>query len=133
MVNPADPGDIVGTVAEATAAEVEAALAAAPAGFAAWSAVAPAERARVLRAAADLYEAHAPELMALATREAGKTLADAVSEVREAVDFLRYYADAGEAATGAPRGVLVCISPVELSAGDLHRAGRGGARRRATR
>ena len=87
----------------------------------------------MLRAAADLYEAHAPELMALATREAGKTLADAIAEVREAVDFLRYYADAGgggdRGAAGRPRLHLA----VELSAGDLHRAGRGGARRRATR
>ena len=50
-------------------------------------------------------------MTALATREAGKTLADAIAEVREAVDFLRYYADAAEAATGRPRGVMVCISP----------------------
>ena len=99
------------TVAEATADDVAAALAAAPAGFADWSARPPAERAAALRRAADLYEANAPELTALATREAGKTLLDAIAELREAVDFLRYYADAAEAATGAPRGTLVCISP----------------------
>ncbi len=76
-----------------------------------WSARPAAERAAALRRAADLYEENAAELTALATREAGKTLADAIAEVREAVDFLRYYADAGEAATGTPRGVMVCISP----------------------
>ena len=70
-----------------------------------------AERAAALRRAADLYEERAAELTALATREAGKTLADAISEVREAVDFLRYYADQAEAAEGSPRGVFVCISP----------------------
>ena len=71
---------------------------------------AAAERAAALRRAADLYEENAAELTALATREAGKTLPDAIAEVREAVDFLRYYADQAEAATGA-RGVMVCISP----------------------
>jgi RHH-type proline utilization regulon transcriptional repressor/proline dehydrogenase/delta 1-pyrroline-5-carboxylate dehydrogenase len=111
VLNPAHPAELVGHVAEATAEEVAAALAAAPAGFAAWSATPPARRAAVLRVAADLYEANAAELTALATREAGKTLLDAIAELREAVDFLRYYADAAEAATGAPRGVLVCISP----------------------
>ena len=109
--NPADPGDVVGEVREATAVETAAALAAAPDGFAAWSARPAAERAGVLRKAADLYEANAAELTALATREAGKTLADAIAELREAVDFLRYYADQAEAATGSPRGVMVCISP----------------------
>ncbi len=111
VVNPADADDVVGEVIEAGAAEVAAALDAAEGGFEAWSARPAAERAAVLRRAADAYEANAAELTALATREAGKTLADAISEVREAVDFLRYYADAAEAATGAPRGVMVCISP----------------------
>ena len=96
---------------EATPEAVAAALAAAPAGFADWSARPAAERARVLRAAADEYERTVAELTALASREAGKTLVDAISEVREAVDFLRYYADAAEAATGQPRGVMICISP----------------------
>ncbi len=70
-----------------------------------------AERAAALRRAADLYEENAAELTALATREAGKTLLDATAEIREAVDFLRYYADRAETATGSPRGVMVCISP----------------------
>ncbi|MFO1143358.1 MAG: bifunctional proline dehydrogenase/L-glutamate gamma-semialdehyde dehydrogenase PutA [Amaricoccus sp.] len=111
VANPADPGDTVGEVVEASARDVTAALAAAPDGFRVWSAVPAPERAAVLRRAADLYEERAAELTALATREAGKTLADAISEVREAVDFLRYYADAAEVATGEPRGIFVCISP----------------------
>ena len=110
-INPADPDDIVGEVRDATNADVAAALAAAHAGFPDWTARTPAARAKVLRRAADLYEANGVELMAIATREAGKTLADAIAELREAVDFLRYYADQAEAATGAPRGVMVCISP----------------------
>src|SRR5690606_19657085 len=67
----------------------------------------------LLLATADLYEANACEFFALATREAGKTLADCVAEVREAVDLLRYYAsEAAMAEKGtAPRGVVVCISP----------------------
>ena len=67
----------------------------------------------MLQRAADLYEANAVEFFALATREAGKTLADGIAEVREAVDFLRYYAaeaEGAEAGTTA-RGVIVCISP----------------------
>ena len=101
------------TVTEATPEAVAAALAAAPAGFADWSARPAAERARVLRAAADEYERNVAELTALATREAGKTLADAIAEVREAVDFLRYYADAGRGGRPAGRraACIVCISP----------------------
>src|SRR5690606_17415271 len=108
-INPADPDDIVGEVRDATEADVAAALAAAHAGFSGWTARAPAARAKVLRRAADLYEANGVELMAIATREAGKTLADAIAELREAVDFLRYYADQAEAATGLPRWVMVFL------------------------
>ncbi len=109
--NPADPADLVGHVVEASSEDIEAAFARAEAGFPAWALLDPARRAEVLRRAADLYEANAAELTALATREAGKTLADAVAELREAVDFLRYYADAAEGAPGAARGIMVCISP----------------------
>ncbi len=76
--------------------EAKAAVTRAAAAFPAWAGLAgrtPAPRS--LNRAADLYEANAAELIALATREAGKTLADAVAEVREAVDFLRYYAARG--------------------------------------
>ncbi|MDO5604375.1 MAG: bifunctional proline dehydrogenase/L-glutamate gamma-semialdehyde dehydrogenase PutA [Paracoccus sp. (in: a-proteobacteria)] len=70
------------------------------------------ERAAVLRRAADLYEENYGEIFATLTAEAGKTLPDAVGELREAVDFLRYYAAEGEAREGAaPRGIITAISP----------------------
>ncbi|RJL12336.1 bifunctional proline dehydrogenase/L-glutamate gamma-semialdehyde dehydrogenase PutA [Paracoccus siganidrum] len=75
-----------------------------------WDAPA-AERAAVLRRAADLYEDHYGPIFAILAREAGKALPDAVAELREAVDFLRYYAAEGEAHDGAPRGILGAISP----------------------
>lgn len=106
IVNPADHDDIVGQVAFANAADVEVALVAAKP----WDATAT-ERAAVLRRAADLYEQNFGELFALLAREAGKTQMDAVSELREAVDFLRFYADEGERQAGAARGVFACISP----------------------
>jgi RHH-type proline utilization regulon transcriptional repressor/proline dehydrogenase/delta 1-pyrroline-5-carboxylate dehydrogenase len=96
-------GEAVGEVAEASAADLAAALAAA----APWDAP-PAARAAALRRAADAYEADHGALLTLLAREAGKTMPDAIAELREAVDFLRYYA---EAATGAGRGVVACISP----------------------
>ncbi|MWP38705.1 bifunctional proline dehydrogenase/L-glutamate gamma-semialdehyde dehydrogenase PutA [Rhodobacter sphaeroides] len=71
----------------------------------------PEDRAEVLRRAADLYEASFGPIFALLAREAGKTLPDAVGELREAVDFLRYYAAEGEALTAPPLGTVVCISP----------------------
>ncbi|MCP1726350.1 RHH-type proline utilization regulon transcriptional repressor/proline dehydrogenase/delta 1-pyrroline-5-carboxylate dehydrogenase [Natronospira proteinivora] len=93
-----------------------------------WDATPAAERAAILRKAADLYEEHMGELMALCSREAGKTIPDGVAEVREAVDFLRYYANQCEEKFGAEiplpgptgekntlrltgKGVFVCISP----------------------
>ncbi|WP_341366571.1 bifunctional proline dehydrogenase/L-glutamate gamma-semialdehyde dehydrogenase PutA [Yoonia sp. BS5-3] len=105
VVNPARPDDIVGQVQCATMQDVDTALAAAQP----WddSAV---HRARILNAAADAYEAHAPELFALLAREAGKCLPDVVAELREAVDFLRYYA-AGAPQDHPPRGIWTCISP----------------------
>ncbi len=113
VVNPAKPGDIVGTVTEASAKQVDTAVRIALEAQPAWAARPVAERAEALRRAADIYEAHAAEFFALATREAGKTLADGVAELREAVDFLRYYAtEAAKAEAGTEaRGVIVCISP----------------------
>ncbi|MFP4537305.1 MAG: bifunctional proline dehydrogenase/L-glutamate gamma-semialdehyde dehydrogenase PutA [Dichotomicrobium sp.] len=113
--NPAVPDDTPGTVEEATPAHATAALDAAEDGFAGWTAQSAEARAQVLEAVSDAYERNTAELFALASREAGKTLADGVAEVREAVDFLRYYAaEARRLATDAPlkgRGVFVCISP----------------------
>jgi RHH-type proline utilization regulon transcriptional repressor/proline dehydrogenase/delta 1-pyrroline-5-carboxylate dehydrogenase len=104
--NPANPDDIVGEVRDAAPAEVEAALAAA----ASWDAPV-AERAAVLRRAADLYERDHARLFALLAREAGKALPDVVGELREAVDFLRYYAARAEAEDLPALGVFTCISP----------------------
>jgi RHH-type proline utilization regulon transcriptional repressor/proline dehydrogenase/delta 1-pyrroline-5-carboxylate dehydrogenase len=103
----------VRAVPEATAAEVDAAMQRLHAGFAGWNARAVSARAGILRRAADDLDARLPEFCALLVKEAFKTQADCVAEVREAVDFLRYYADQAEAdAEGMQgRGVFVCISP----------------------
>lgn len=112
--NPADAADLVGHVVEAGEAAVEAALARAAAAAPAWAATAPTERAALLDRAADLMEQRREALLGPIVREAGKSLPNAVAEVREAVDFLRYYAAEArglEAATHPPLGPVVCISP----------------------
>lgn len=76
-----------------------------------WSDMPVSDRANVLRKAADLYESHATELFSLLMREAGKTLLDCVGELREAVDFLRYYACEAERNDVEPAGIFACISP----------------------
>ncbi len=115
VVNPANALDVVGRVRAATPGDMARALQAAGQGAAAWAATPPAERARLLEAAADHLEADMPRLMALLIREAGKTAANAVAEVREAVDFLRYDArqvrEQFDNATHRPLGPVVCISP----------------------
>jgi RHH-type transcriptional regulator, proline utilization regulon repressor / proline dehydrogenase / delta 1-pyrroline-5-carboxylate dehydrogenase len=103
--NPAT-GARIGHVLAASTADVESALRLAEP----WAATAEI-RATVLRRAADLYEAHYGQIFALLAREAGKSLADAVAELREAVDFLRYYADGAAALDRPARGVFTCISP----------------------
>ncbi|HRV63622.1 MAG TPA: bifunctional proline dehydrogenase/L-glutamate gamma-semialdehyde dehydrogenase PutA [Albidovulum sp.] len=105
VANPAT-GARVGRVTDAAREDVETALAAARP----WGAPV-AERARILNRAADLYEENFGPIFALLAREAGKTLADAVSELREAVDFLRYYAARAQSITAAPAGTFACISP----------------------
>ncbi|KKB13125.1 transcriptional regulator [Devosia geojensis] len=112
--NPADRRDIVGTVEEAWPELAGRALDVASRAAAGWNAVPPAERAACLRRAADAMEGEMETLMGIAIREAGKSAANAVSEVREAVDFLRYYA--GQAERGFDEttqgiGPVVCISP----------------------
>ncbi|MEM8880376.1 MAG: bifunctional proline dehydrogenase/L-glutamate gamma-semialdehyde dehydrogenase PutA [Pseudomonadota bacterium] len=100
--NPADPNDIVGQLTEAGPDDLAAALKRA--------APAPGLAAALTRAA-DLYEQNAGSFFALLTREAGKTLLDAVAELREAVDFLRYYAAQSAHLTTPGLGVVTCISP----------------------
>ncbi|MEI4485020.1 bifunctional proline dehydrogenase/L-glutamate gamma-semialdehyde dehydrogenase PutA [Frigidibacter sp. MR17.14] len=96
----------IGQVIPASPADVETALD----GASVWDAPA-AERAAVLNRAADLYEAEFGSLFALLAAEAGKSLPDAVAELREAVDFLRYYASRNAELPGEARGAVVCISP----------------------
>jgi len=113
--NPTDRADMVGTVIEATVPEVTQAITVAVEQGREWSATPAGERAACLERAADLLEAERPVFLALAVREAGKTLANAVAEVREAIDFLRYYAAqarADLASSGAVAlGPIVAISP----------------------
>jgi len=115
VTNPADRRDRVGTVRDASPAEVDAALTAATAAASGWAAVPAIERAACLARAASLLEGRIAPLVALLVREAGKTRANAVAEVREAVDFLRFDAmqlEAGfDGATHVPLGPVVCISP----------------------
>ncbi len=127
-LDPTDNRRIAGTILEADAETIKQAVDAAVAAQPAWDMTPATERAKILRRAADLFEENYFELMALCTREAGKSLADGVAEVREAVDFLRYYAQQAEEDFGKGRkmpgptgesnelwlqgrGVFVCISP----------------------
>ncbi|MEO5696286.1 MAG: bifunctional proline dehydrogenase/L-glutamate gamma-semialdehyde dehydrogenase PutA, partial [Burkholderiaceae bacterium] len=115
VLNPADHRDLVGRVREASTEDVELAMRAASDAAPAWAATPAATRAVSLEQAAEQLEAGMPRLIGLLMREAGKTAANAIAEVREAVDFLRYYAL--QARTGfsnaahEPLGPVVCISP----------------------
>ncbi len=119
VVNPAQTADIVGQVREASREDVETALQAAAAFAPQWEATTASGRAAALERTAELFEQNSDELMALAVREAGKSLPNAIAELREAVDFLRYYAQQVRAAeqaqdkTGTPVGLgpIACISP----------------------
>jgi len=128
VVNPADTREVVGTWQPADSATVEKALANAVAAQPQWNRTPAASRAAILEHAADQLETRLPEFMALCVKEAGKSLPDGIAEVREAVDFLRYYAKQAREQFGhaeklpSPtgesnelqlhgRGVFVCISP----------------------
>jgi RHH-type proline utilization regulon transcriptional repressor/proline dehydrogenase/delta 1-pyrroline-5-carboxylate dehydrogenase len=125
--NPARRSDIVGTVIDADADAARRAVVTAGAAMRAWDARGVEERAALIRCVADAWEAAHDELVALIVREGGRTMQDAHMEVREAVDFCRYYATAArglmrrQALPGPAgesnelrlggRGVFVCISP----------------------
>jgi RHH-type proline utilization regulon transcriptional repressor/proline dehydrogenase/delta 1-pyrroline-5-carboxylate dehydrogenase len=126
--SPHDPAAIIGTRRDATPQEVDAAFARAVAIQPGWDALGGEARALLLEEAADLFERHADEFLSLCQREAGKTLLDSVLELREAVDFLRYYAQGAREQFGRPtilsgptgeenslslhgRGVFATISP----------------------
>jgi len=115
VLNPAEPTDIVGYVRYASEADVATALDAAISAGPIWFATPPQERAAILERAATLMESQLQRLLGLLVREAGKTFSNAIAEVREAVDFLRYYAgqvrDDFDNETHRPLGPVVCISP----------------------
>ena len=109
--NPADRNDVSAEAAVCDAETADLAVRRARSAARAWSARAPADRRAILEAAAAHLEKNAPDFIRLCVREAGKTIPDAIAEVREAVDFLHYYALKGEALSGQPLGVVACISP----------------------
>ncbi|MDG6784838.1 bifunctional proline dehydrogenase/L-glutamate gamma-semialdehyde dehydrogenase PutA [Glaesserella parasuis] len=112
--NPANIAEVVGEVIEATENDVAKAFAVAEQFKAEWQNTSPVVRAEALEKMADLMEANMPQLFDLAVREAGKTLNNAIAEVREAVDFCRYYAkEVRQNPEGYrnPRGIVVAISP----------------------
>jgi len=126
--NPADTGEVVGVCLLADQPAVDRAIGLAYAAQARWDATPVADRSRILEKVADLFQDHGPELMSLCISEAGKTIPDALSELREAVDFIRYYAARAKSSFGEPqilpgptgernslgmrgRGVFLCISP----------------------
>ncbi len=128
VTDPADRRRTIGEYVAADAATIEKALANAVAAQPGWDALPAASRAKILEHAADLLEARRAEFIAMAVREAGKTIPAAIAEVREAADFLRYYAALARKLFGQPeilpgptgesnqlflhgRGVFVCISP----------------------
>jgi RHH-type proline utilization regulon transcriptional repressor/proline dehydrogenase/delta 1-pyrroline-5-carboxylate dehydrogenase len=128
MRDPSDRTRIIGRVTETSTSDAADALARANHAYLDWDALRGNARAAILERAADLFEQNRAHLMALAVREAGKTLPNALGEVREAVDFLRYYANHARAEFESPvrlpgptgeenelslhgRGVFACISP----------------------
>ena len=114
VLNPADHRDVVGEVVEASIPDVHRALDTAHSQSQIWQATPAEERAQILERAADIMESELQPLMGLLTRESGKTFTNAIAEVREAVDFLRYYADQARTFandTHRPLGPVVCISP----------------------
>ncbi|MDO8954560.1 MAG: bifunctional proline dehydrogenase/L-glutamate gamma-semialdehyde dehydrogenase PutA [Gammaproteobacteria bacterium] len=128
LYNPANRKELIGYVTEATPEHVEHALNAAELAFPAWQATSAQNRAQCLRRMADLLETNMALLMAMAVKEAGKSIPNAIGEVREAVDFCRYYADQAEFHFSKPtelkgitgelnqfslhgRGIFICISP----------------------
>ncbi len=126
--NPADRRDVVGRVRHATSHDVDPAVRAALAAQGQWDRLGGAARAKILVTLSDRIEAERDAFVALLVREGGKTMADAIAEVREAVDYCRYYAYLADEQFGAPmnlpgptgesnelslhgRGVFACISP----------------------
>ncbi len=115
VLNPANHQDVVGHVTDAQPENVRRAFASAVAAAPIWQATPPAERGWCLQRAADMLESEMQTLLGLLVREAGKSFSAAIAEVREAVDFLRYYAAQASGTfsndTHRALGPIVCISP----------------------
>lgn len=115
VTNPANHDEIIGYITHVDEAGMQALVSKAQTAFESWSQTEVKVRADVLRATADLLEQHRDELIALCIKEAGKIPVDGVAEVREAVDFCRYYAARAEELMSddrfASRGVVLAISP----------------------
>ncbi|MCP4073404.1 MAG: bifunctional proline dehydrogenase/L-glutamate gamma-semialdehyde dehydrogenase PutA [Hyphomicrobiales bacterium] len=113
VFNPALLSEQVGSLQNTDRDDLDEAVKAARKAQPAWSRATATSRANILNKAADLYEAHADEFFSLLAREAGKTIADCIGELREAVDFLRFYANETERleTSGTARGIFTCISP----------------------
>lgn len=115
VINPANADDIVGYVSKVALADIDSVVNNAKAAFNTWSKVTPVDRSVILLKMADKMEEHYHELLGILVREAGKTLQNAIAEVREAVDFCRYYAKQAATEffndTHKPLGVFICISP----------------------
>jgi len=114
VLNPADPRDHVGLVVEAQPDQITQAVETAALDAPSWQATPPTARAKILIRAAESIQINLPQLASLLVREAGKTLQAAIGEVRETVDFLRYYAAQAETFTShtpQPLGVIAAISP----------------------
>jgi len=128
VIDPSNNANVIGRLTEATAQDMKDALAVTKAYFPQWRDTPAAERAACLSRMGDLLERHRDEFMALCCREGGKTLPDGIAEIREAVDFCRYYAAEAEKNFATPldmpgptgesnqlqlqgRGVFLCISP----------------------
>ena len=108
VVNPANPADTVGNISEIAPSDIATAIGAAST----WEEASATERGQVLSRASDLFEERTGEIFALLCRESGKSLKDATAELREAVDFLRFYAsEAIRLQDGRPLGLIACISP----------------------
>ena len=128
VLSPYNTSQVVGQLSFANSQAIEQAISSADKAFPSWTATPVEQRASALQKLADLLEENREELIALCTREAGKSIQDGIDEVREAVDFCRYYAVQAKKMMATPelmpgptgelnelflqgRGIFVCISP----------------------
>jgi len=113
--NPANHSEVIGFHQPHNTEEMKAIIDNAETAFISWSQTPVAERAALLNRTADILERHTDELVALCIKEAGKVAQDGIDEVREAVDFCRYYAaraiELAQDDRLTARGVILCISP----------------------